>query len=225
MKKIKITALMPMRHKSERIPGKNYKKFSKNGDKLFEVVLKKLIKTNVFNQIIINTDSPIIKKICKKKYSKVIIHNRPKNLRDGSISMNKIIKHDIVRTSNEIIFQTHSTNPLIKIDTIIKAVKFYLKNVDKIDSLFSVNDYQNRLWNSKVLPVNHNPKILQRTQDLSPLYEENSLFYIFKKNKFLKFNNRLAGKLSFFRTDIYESVDIDNPINFDFAKLLHDKKK
>ena len=42
-------------------------------------------------------------------------------------------------------------------------------------------------------PYNHDPNKLIRTQDLEPLYEENSGFYIFTKNSFKNANNKRIG--------------------------------
>jgi|TARA_B100001093_G_scaffold10343_1_gene9675 CMP-N-acetylneuraminic acid synthetase len=215
VKSINITALVPMRHSSSRIKGKNYKLLNKKP--LFEYILGTLLKTKIFDKIVINTDSPIIKKK-SLRYKNIIIHNRPRNLKSGFISMNKIIEYDCKKLDTDFIFQTHSTNPLLTVSTIKKAVQIFVKK--KLDCLFAVTKYQNRLWDKKIKAINHNPKKLIRTQDLIPLYEENSCFYIFKRNGFLKNKNRIFGKKMFFEISPEEGVDIDNHHNWNYAKFL-----
>lgn len=217
---MKIIALVPMRHFSSRIKGKNYKLL--NQKPLFQYIIDSLSQINIINKIVVNTDSPLIKKKLLKN-NKIIIHNRPIHLRSGFISMNKIIEYDCERIDSDLILQTHNTNPLLKSSTITKAINIFIKN--KLDCLFSVTKYQNRLWDKNLKPINHNPKKLIRTQDLKPLYEENSCFYIFKRKGFLKNKNRLFGKKMVFETPVEESVDIDNYHNWNYAKFLLNNDK
>ena len=58
------------------------------------------------------------------------------------------------------------------------------------DSLFSVTKIQKRLYDQLGRAVNHKPEILLRTQDLPPLYEENSCIYIFKKEHLVDLRTR-----------------------------------
>jgi len=215
LKSLDITALVPMRHLSSRIKGKNYKLL--NQKPLYEFILETLVKTKIFKKIIINTDSPIIKKKILK-YKNIIIHHRPQNLKSGFISMNKIIEYDCKMLDTDYIFQTHSTNPLLMSSTIKKAIQIFFKR--KLDCLFAVTKYQTRLWDKNLKAINHNPNKLIRTQDLTPLYEENSCFYIFKRSGFLKNKNRIFGKKMFFEIPPEESVDIDNHHNWNYAKFL-----
>tara|TARA_R110000851_G_scaffold70199_1_gene156723 strand:- start:154 stop:384 length:231 start_codon:yes stop_codon:yes gene_type:complete len=57
-------------------------------------------------------------------------------------------------------------------------------------------------------PVNHNPNILIQTQDLDPLYEENSLFYGFTK-AIAESGKRVGKSPMLYETDQVESMDID----------------
>jgi CMP-N-acetylneuraminic acid synthetase len=149
----------------------------------------------------------------------VTIIERPDNLKDGFNSMNKIIENDLDVISNEIILQTHSTNPFLSKKSIENAIKVYLED-DKHDSLFSVNSIQSRFYDHNKKPINHNPKILLRTQDLDPIYEENSCIYLFTKESFLKTGNRIGNNPILFETNSFESLDIDNEMDFQLAESL-----
>ena len=62
---------------------------------------------------------------------------------------------------------------------------------------------------------------LIRTQDLDPIYEENSNFYIFSRESFIKSNqNRIGLKPYLFPTDKIESIDIDDLNDFKIAESL-----
>tara|TARA_B100001059_G_C17839663_1_gene591216 strand:+ start:13055 stop:13756 length:702 start_codon:yes stop_codon:yes gene_type:complete len=225
----KIIAILPMKAHSERIPNKNVRKL---GNKiLFIHILEKLKATNIFSKVVINTDSKKIKDIVGKKYKKwVKIHDRPDHLLGDNVSMNRIISYDLKKFDDECtFFQTHSTNPFLASKTIIKAVDSYKKEIwkGKYDSLFSVNLIKSRLYDNKMRPINHNPKILRRTQDLANIYEENSNFYIFSKKAFLENDQKRIGKKPFMYvmdTSIEESLDLDEPKHWKLAEKIINSK-
>ena len=168
-----ITALLPMKGHSERVPRKNLKNF--NGKPLFHVIIDKLIESKFINDIIINTDCDLIKKSVKETYKDyIIIHKRPKEIQGDMVSMNKIIEYDLKNSKSEIYVQTHSTSPLISIKSLDMAIQKMIKRKNQFDSIFSVTKTQTRFYDKNGNPLNHNPKELIRTQDLDPLFEENS---------------------------------------------------
>jgi len=216
MKK-KIVALVPMRHYSKRIPKKNYRSF--NGKPLFYWILKTLSSLDKIDEIYINTDSPIIKRETIKISKKINIINRPKKLCSDKIPMNDILLYDVSRIDADIYLQTHSTNPLLKKETIERAIDTFLKAKNN-DSLFSVTKLQSRFWTHNARPINHNPKVLLRTQDLKFIYEENSNIYIFTKENLQRLKTRVGEKPILFEIPKDESLDIDEEIDFRIAECI-----
>ncbi|HRN41205.1 MAG TPA: acylneuraminate cytidylyltransferase family protein [Vicingus sp.] len=214
---MKIIALLPMKGHSERVPNKNMKLF--NGIPLFHHVLTTLQNCNLIDEVIINTDSNIISESAKK-FSKVKIHNRPNEICGDFVSMNDIIAFDLNHSDGDIYLQTHSTNPLLKTTTIHQAIEKF-KTQREFDSLFSVTKLQTRLYWEDVRPINHNPNELIRTQDLPPVFEENSNFFIFTKSSFKNAaNKRIGKKPMMYEMDKLESVDIDEPHDFILAETI-----
>ena len=78
-----------------------------------------------------------------------------------------------------------------------------------------------RFWDRGPRPINHNPSELLRTQDLKPMYFENSSIYIFNRNKFLKIKNRIGKNPKMFEMSKIESFDIDDLDDFKLAEALH----
>ena len=218
---MKITALLPMKATSERVKNKNMKDF--NGEPLYHAVMKSLLNSKYINKVVINTDSEVIAKDAKNNFgNKVIIIDRPKEIQGGDVSMNVIIDYDLSQLEGEHFLQTHSTNPLLKTKTIDKAIETYFDNLDKYDSIFSVTKVQTRFYDKNAQPINHNPEELLRTQDLEPLYEENSNFYIFSKTSFKNANKkRIGNKPLIFEVNKLEAVDIDEPEDFILAEILY----
>lgn len=210
---------MPMRHSSERVKGKNYRPFG-DGRPLFQHMLDVLVACTAIDRVVIDTDSPLVKEICAAHYSQVRIIDRPKHLREGTIPMNSILLHDVAQIDSRYYLQTHSTNPLLRLETIQLAVETLFDRAPIYDSLFSVTRVQTRLWDPLGRAVNHNPNILLRTQDLPPLFEENSCIYIFDKNTLIERQNRIGRRPYLFEIDPLEAIDIDDEINFQVAEAL-----
>jgi len=218
--KKKVTALMPMKGHSERVPDKNIRNFC--GRPLYHVVLTALLQSEYIDKVVINTDSNIIKEDTLKNFERVVIVDRPKEIQGDFISMNDIIAYDLNQTEGEYFLQTHSTNPLLQSSTIDLAIETYFKNLNQFDSLFSVTRLQTRLYWKDGSPVNHNPNELLRTQDLPPVYEENSNFYIFSKKSFAKAGqSRIGLKPQLFETNKLEAADIDEPEDWEIAEILY----
>ena len=216
---MKVVALMPMKGESERIPGKNMRPF--NGQALCSVMLDKLAASNYIDQVIINTDSNSIKEFVESSYEKVIVVDRPNHLLGHDISMNEIIAHDINLFHADLFLQTHSTNPLLKVDTINSAIKKFIENAANYDSLFSVTKFQTRFYREDGTALNHNPEVLIKTQDLPVLYEENSCIYLFTKKAFKKNNNRIGDIPILYEIEPMEAIDIDIEDEFILAERLH----
>lgn len=220
--KPKIIALVPMRHDSERVPGKNYRLFG--GQPLFYVILKQLSASPYINKIVIDTDSPIIKNDVLKNFPSVQIIDRPEQIRGGDVPMNKILLYDVTQVKADYYLQTHSTNPLLTTETITKAIDRFLANKKCCDSLFSVTKVQKRFWDVNTKAVNHDSGVLLRTQDLSPLFEENSCLYLFSKDSLDKNKNRIGEKPLMYEVDRLEAWDIDNELDFKIAELIYLQK-
>lgn len=214
-----IIALLPMKGHSERISNKNMKYF--NQKPLYHSIMKSLLESKYVKKIVVDTDSENIRKDVESNFDEVQIIDRPIGLQGDAVSMNTIINYDLSNLEGEHFLQTHSTNPLLTSITIDKAIENYFMRIDKYDSLFSVTRIQSRLYWENASPINHNPCELLRTQDLSPVYEENSNLYLFSKGSFKKADGQRIGKCpQLFEINKLESIDIDEPEDFLLAEVV-----
>jgi CMP-N-acetylneuraminic acid synthetase len=216
---MKIVSLLPMKGHSERIPNKNLRLL--DGKPLFHYIAETLESSTLISKIIIDTDSKEIAENALKNFSKVEIIDRPSELQGDLVPMNDIIAYDISHCQSEHFLQTHSTNPLLTRKTLEEAIEAYFENIDTYDSLFSVTKLLNRFYLQSGEPVNHNSKELLRTQDLPPLFEENSNIYIFSKKSFSTAGNQRIGlKPYMFKMNKLEAIDIDDEEDFLLAETL-----
>ena len=221
--KTRIVTLVPMRHHSERVPGKNYRSFA--GRPLYHHIIDSLLSCPKIDEVVIDTDSPVIFKDAAEHFPKVRLIERPKKLRADTIPTNEVLLHDVSEVEADFYLQTHSTNPLLKTETITQAIDVFLNNYPIYDSLFSVTRLHTRLWNQLGQPINHNPTILERTQDLPPVYEENSNIYIFSRATLENRRNRLGERPLMFEIDALEAYDIDEELDFQIAEFLYTKRE
>lgn len=219
MMKKKVVALLPMKANSERVKGKNFKLLA--GKPLFQWILDALLESDSIDQIIINTDAKdILLANGLVENEKVIIRKRKPELCGDLVSMNLILADDIENVPADTYLMTHTTNPLITPDTINKALRSFEDNLNIHDSLFTVNKIQTRFYREDLSPVNHDPDNLIRTQDLEPWYEENSCLFVFSSASFTKTNARIGEKPQMFVTPPLESIDIDEPDDWEIASAL-----
>jgi len=232
-----VVAIIPIKHHSQRLPGKNFRMVG--GKPLYRWILETLVNTQSIKRVIIDTDSPIIlnnKELNLLSPCKIRILERAQTLRGPTVSTNTIIKHIINDlTSSELgligmtqeqlktctFIQTHVTNPCLTSHTIDSALKQFRKS--PCTSLFSVTQHRARYWRqgaSGLSALNHDPCELVPTQDLLPLYEDNSCFYIFDWGGFMESENRITNEPDIYvMNDHRESYDIDYEEDLQIAEL------
>jgi CMP-N-acetylneuraminic acid synthetase len=217
----KIVALLPMKGNSERVPNKNIKNFA--GKPLYHRTMEVLLSSKYIDKVIVNTDSAALKQDLLNCFSdKVIIIDRPQELIGDMVSMNKIIQCDINKVNADLYIQTHSTSPLLAIKSLDAAIEKMISKGKDFDSIFSVTKIQTRFYDKNGNPFNHDPKELIRTQDLEPLFEENSAFYIFTNESFKNADHKRIGlRPLMFEIDKIEAIDIDEPSDFIIAETLY----
>jgi CMP-N-acetylneuraminic acid synthetase len=172
----------------------------------------------------VDTDSPVIMNSLAEAFPEVIVHERPESLRGGEVPMNDILIHDAEVVESQYYLQTHSTNPLLRPETISAAITSFLDSLPNFDSLFGVTRLQTRLWDQDGQPLNHDPGILLRTQDLPPIYEENSCIYLFSRQTLLERQNRLGERPVMFEIPAEEALDIDEELDFLIAEMMYKQR-
>ena len=220
-KELALVALLPMKAHSERVPGKNFRDFA--GKPLFKWMLDKLFDLPEINRIVINTDArDILANFGLASTGKVLIRDRKPEICGDSVSMNRIIEDDIGAIEADVYFMTHTTNPLLSVDTVRRALVMFEKinGYSSYDSLFSVTKHQTRFYRQNGEPINHDLKNLLRTQDLEPWFEENSNFFIFTRESFQKTGSRIGERPYLFVTPHRESFDIDDLETWAIAETI-----
>ena len=189
---MKTVVIIPIKKKSERVKGKNFKKV--NGVPLYAITLKKLKKCN-FDEVYVDTDSQEIKKYCLKNNINII--NRLRSLSKNTANGNDLLNYHLKIIEADIYFQLFITAPLLKISTINKCIEI-LKKSKKHDSIMTVRSLYTWFWfNNRA--INYDPRILPRSQDAKPVVVETTALYGIKKRSLKKENAELDLNLFFMK--------------------------
>ena len=218
---MRVVALLPMKAHSERVPNKNFRNFC--GKPLYKWVLDTLLSLDEIDQVVINTDAreKLASMGCVDS-DRIIVRDRPTEICGDFVSMNKVIADDLRHVEADLYIQTHTTNPLLRGGSLELALEQYItqSSAGECDSLFSVTKCQERLYDINANPVNHDPAILLRTQDLPPLFVENSNFYLFSRKSFEATGARIGLLPKLFETKPFESTDIDTPDDWQMGEIV-----
>ena len=70
-------------------------------------------------------------------------------------------------------------------------------------------------------PINFNPAVIQKTQNLNPIVMSKGAFFIFRKKTFKKVNNRVGKTPYYYPLSNIEGIDIDNHDGLELAKIIY----
>jgi CMP-N-acetylneuraminic acid synthetase len=207
-----------MRHHSQRVPGKNYRPLA--GKPLFHHILETLLSVPAIEQVVVDTDSEPVMQGLRQDFPQVTVIDRPEKLRADDVPMNDILIYDTGQVQADFYLQTHSTNPLLRPETVTRAIETFMAAYPGKDSLFSVTRWQTRLYDQHGRAINHDPSVLIQTQDLPPVYEENSCLYLFTRQNLLNRHHRIGERPILFEINAAEAWDIDEELDFTITDFL-----
>lgn len=219
-----VTAFLPCRAGSQRIPQKNTKNFSGIEGGLLTIKLKQLLKVPLINNIVLSTNDQEVVDIAMAIDKRIVIDKRPEHLASSETSTDDLINYipNIIKKGH--VLWTHVTSPFLDSKIYQLAIAKYLEeiNLNNYDSLMTVNKIQTFLWDKKgSINYDRNKEKWPRTQTLPELFEVNSGIFINSVNNYLKFNDRIGEKPFLYKTEGFPSFDIDWPEDFKLGELIY----
>lgn len=210
---MKIVAVVPMKLNNRRLPQKNTKSFT-NGKPLCYYILSTLLKVSGVDEVCVYcSNSDILEFIPEGvKYLK-----RSESLDQDTTKMNEVLQCFAADVPADIYVMTHTTAPFISKESIEKGLDAVVSG--DYDSAFAAKKLQDFLWKDGV-PFNYKLNDIPRTQDLEPLYEETSGFYIYKSDVMTELNRRIGDKPFIVEVGEIESIDIDEKEDFEVADAI-----
>ncbi|MBT7555801.1 hypothetical protein HN615_02595 [Candidatus Woesearchaeota archaeon] len=224
MKKI---AMIPVMFDSTRVPKKNL--ILLNGQTMTHYVVKTCIESNVFDEIYINSESLIAKEIADELGVNFFYRNPEHGgskctMENVSVKCNgnRCQTHDhfvydfIQNIEADILFQVHTTTPLIKVDTIKNFVYYFEKN--EFHSLFTaISEQKETVFRES--PVNFSYKKKNPTQTLEKVLKMTSGMAAWDvnlyKKRYQEYSNKkntpsFGDSTGWFEIPFIEGIDVDN---------------
>jgi len=217
--------VIPARGGSKRIKNKNIKSF--NGEPLISYSIRTAIKSKLFDEVIVSTDSKKIAKIAKK-YGAKVPFLRPKKLANDFANDLQVINHYCdFNKQNKIqinyMCYLYATAPLLKVSTLKKCYDGIKKS--KYAIAMTVLQFEAPIQRALVKARNgethfKDEKFLKyRSQDLKKYFHDAGQCYWFNMKKYGKKSSswpKLGVELN-----RGEAVDIDTMEDFKMAEKLY----
>ena len=221
MSREKIIALVPVRKGSQRIKNKNFKPFA-NKKNLLTIKLEVLKQVELIDDIVVSTDSEEAIQIAKSL--DVSVHNREKFYASSECNNSQFFENLAQNIQGDYLIYSPCTAPLIKPETYIDFINRFSVAKKDHDSMNTINYVKEHMW-LKNKPLNYNPSEAPNTQDLPDIIKLTYGINILSRNNMIKYKNVVGKNPMFYDLDPIESVDVDTPVDFEFAQFLFNKYK
>jgi CMP-N-acetylneuraminic acid synthetase len=219
-----ITAFLPCRKGSQRIPDKNIKPFAGIDGGLLKIKLEQLLACPTIDSLCISSnDERVLDYASSIKDSRIIIDHRPDYLADSTTTTDELIKYVPSIISEGHVLWTHVTSPFITGIDYTQIIDTYLNNLDLgYDSLMTVLKLQGFIWDENE-PISYNRSNLKwpMTQNIKPLYEVDSGIFLSSVKNYKTFSDRIGISPFLFEQTKSKSIDIDWPDDFVLAEKIY----
>jgi CMP-N-acetylneuraminic acid synthetase len=211
-----------IKHNSKRVKGKNFIKFS--GVELYKKMLYKFNDYDVY----VDTDSKEIYDECRrdKKLNNVTCYMRSERYiameEEGNLSPAPLLIKDFlekyVDDDNELIVTTHVTSPFITMKTILDGCSKINEGYTSVASVVKEKTFSYLKTSDAYRPINFNPEVIQKTQDLNAIFHLVGAFIVITKGEFTTNGCRRISDNTYFYPLLFpESIDIDTHDDLDLA--------
>lgn len=211
---MKTIAIVPMKLNNRRLPQKNTRPFT-NGKPLCYYILSTLLTVSGVDEVYVYCSNPDIQAYIPDgvKYLK-----RSDSLDQDTTKMNEVLQCFAADVPADVYVMTHTTAPFISKESIERGLNAVMSG--NYDSAFAAKKLQDFLWKDGI-PFNYELENIPRTQDLPPLYEETSGFYIYRASVMKELNRRIGNRPFIVEVGEIESVDIDEIEDFEIANAIY----
>ena len=229
---MKIICEIPVRAGSKRVPNKNIVKIK--GKRIVEYMIDIAVKSGVFNEIWINTNSKIIKEEHKNQKlihsEKILIYDRPENLCSDSATSDEFNYDFALNTKSDILVMLNPVCPLVNHQSVKRAITEFINQKNKFDTLIScsntkmqgfVNNKSVNFDSSEALRPSQENKTIKILNWAITIWDTKKLVQRQKQKGFCV----LGSERLLFEISPTESIKISNIHDLDIVKSILENKK
>lgn len=218
MRKPGVTAVVPVRSGSQRVPNKNLRPFGQSS--LLEEKLKLLKTVRGIDRLVVSSDSEEMLAVAERLG--VETHRRSDYHASSNVPNYEFwtnLAEEIVDT--EYFMLANCVAPFIRRESYESMIDHL--GVDGCDSVASVEAVRDFIWDNRTkTAVNYDGSKAPNSQDLPDLVKLTFGVCLLKTDDLIRKSNILGDSPYFYRLSQLEALDIDTPFDFEVARRLYD---
>lgn len=226
---MKISAFLPCRAGSERVPHKNTRSFAGIEGGLLRIKLEHLIACDEIDTVVVSTnDDEVIRIAQSLSNEKIRIDRRPEHLATSSTSTDDLVKYVPEIITDGAVLWTHVTSPFFDEKLYAKAINQYKEILlqQEFDSLMSVMALRTFIWNKEgAVNYDRQKEKWPRTQTIEPLFEVDSGIFLADINIYKDLQDRVGKRPYLFENNDIAAFDIDWEEDFFIAEAIYKQLK
>lgn len=214
---MRITAIVPVKAHSSRLPNKNVLPFAESN--LLEHKLKQLSEVPSIDDIVVSSDSQDMLEMARRVG--VVAWERPEYLADESHPFSDFVAYVAQKVDTDIIVWACVTSPLMETGAYETAIHTFLEAEQQgYDSLVAVLPFQHFLLDEQG-PYNFQRGVAHvNSQDLSKLYLFTNGVIIARRSDMVKWQYHFGPQPYYFEVNQVEALDIDTEWDYLTAKAI-----
>ncbi len=214
----KLTAVIPVRKGSKRLPNKNILDFGESN--LLVHKIRQLKQLNRIDEIVVSTDSEEMIEMAIKE--NVSWQRRPNEYCDEkSKTFNEVVEYISSTIQTQNILWANCVCPLVKIETFNTAIEEFFNLETKYDSVVSGVLLKEYILNQNNIPQNFSFENHVPSQKLPNWHIVVNGFFIAKAKDMQKWKFVYGKSPKLIELSKFEAIDIDDKEDFILAKQLY----
>lgn len=219
-------AVITARGGSKRIPKKNIKNFC--GKPIIAYSIEAALKSNLFDEIMVSTDSEEIAEVARQYGAKVPFMRSEKTSGDYATTAEVLMEVLMEYEKKGVIFKymacIYPTAPFVTAEKLIKGMELLKSEKAKMVMPvvpFSYPPQRGYVIQEHRLNMRDKNNFSKRSQELEKIYHDCGQFYFFEVNEFKRYQGQIMDEIVPIIVNELEVQDIDNETDWKMAELKY----